>query len=914
MSELDPVSAQEFSAEVIEHVDASEQVLVRAGTEELAKDDINLLFRSFHSIKGLARVIGYTGLERLAHVAESLLATVRDGRRELDQAVQNLLLRTLDGVREARSSLSDGTGFKADAALVEALESAANGVSVGDAAEVGRDERGADLYFDNETLVALTELFDELLPAIAAAAAETDAISPLGTTGPQLVTDQVVEDIKTLEYAAGKVGFGALSRDLCCLLNQSRPADLARCLYRAARLEYLIEHPCGVAEATRISRPWLSAALLQAIGEQRWTDAGCILRCVIPDSPFVSLLLQLRGGDYSEQTRQASISMLTEALSAELMPGAPSTAGLSSIAADKVQELLAGACQVSDAERKPVDLRKLDLKRFSTLPPATRKRLQDAATRPQADFFEIVVEHPAKTDVLVAFGRHLCTSLDPLFTESLAVDGVRCLAILVISDLPEEQLRERVLTAEWSPSLLKVVKLDGRQAKTHFGVTAQETPDAGGSGIQVRVPVAVLDSMFGRFGQFFGVFTRFNALVVDTEVPEILRELSDFAVLNAPQLIAKVDRLIRQQNDFAVIEAEAHRLHSVIHETTLGFRVIPLDTLFSRFPRMVRDTAQKQGKMVRFEIHSKGIRVDNGMLELLSDPLMHMLRNCIDHGIEMPDERERTAKSRTAVLSLSAEQRGNRILIEVGDDGRGIDIDRVLEKAVANHLVDAATAATLTEEQIARFIFSPGFSTAAKITDTSGRGVGMDVALVNVTKLGGKIEIASRRGKGTTFSIDIPLSKAIQSMLLAETGVQYVAFPDHIVVEGVVGSKEEIQYVNGQRSILLHDRFLPLFKLVDLLQLAAPEDDGADELSIVVCELKGRRLGIEVRRILRRSDLLIREMHPRLAKLPGVGGISTIGTDKIVIAVDPEGLFDLARRHAVFGLRTHEDRVAVGSF
>jgi chemotaxis protein histidine kinase CheA len=302
------------------------------------------------------------------------------------------------------------------------------------------------------------------------------------------------------------------------------------------------------------------------------------------------------------------------------------------------------------------------------------------------------------------------------------------------------------------------------------------------------------------------------------------------------------------------------------------------------------------------------------MLELLSDPLMHMLRNCIDHGIEMPDERERTAKSRTAVLSLSAEQRGNRILIEVGDDGRGIDIDRVLEKAVANHLVDAAAAATLTEEQIARFIFSPGFSTAAKITDTSGRGVGMDVALVNVTKLGGKIEIASRRGKGTTFSIDIPLSKAIQSMLLAETGVQYVAFPDHIVVEGVVGSREEIQYVNGQRSILLHDRFLPLFKLVDLLQLAAPEDDGADELSIVVCELKGRRLGIEVRRILRRSDLLIREMHPRLAKLPGVGGISTIGTDKIVIAVDPEGLFDLARRHAVFGLRTHEDRVAVGLF
>jgi chemotaxis protein histidine kinase CheA len=606
--------------------------------------------------------------------------------------------------------------------------------------------------------------------------------------------------------------------------------------------------------------------------------------------------------------------MLTEALSAELAPGVPSTAGLSSIAADKVQELLSVAYRVSEAQRKLVDSRKLDFRRFFTLPPTLRNRLQDLVNRPQADFFEIVVEQPAPADLLMVFGRHIWSSIKPLFTESLSVDGVRCLAILVISDRPEEHLRERMLAAEWSPSLLRIVKLDGRQGKTHFSSAAQETPENGGSGIQVRVPVAVLDSMFGRFGQFFGVFTRFNALVVDPEVPAILRELSDFAVLNAPHLLAKVDLLIRQQNDFTVVEAEAHRLHSQIHETTLGFRVIPLDTLFSRFPRMVRDTAQKQGKMVRFEVRSKGIRVDNGMLELLSDPLMHMLRNCIDHGIELPDARERAGKSRTAVLVLSAEQKGNRILVEVGDDGRGIDTERVLEKAIANHLVDTTTAATLSEEQIYRFIFSPGFSTAEKVSDTSGRGVGMDVALVNVTKLGGKIEIASRRGKGTTFSIDIPLSKAIQSMLLAETGVQYVAFPDHIVVEGVVGSREEIQYVNGQRSILLHDRFLPLFSLVELLQLAAPTNDEANELSIVVCELNGRRLGIEVKRILRRSDLLIREMHPRLAKLPGIGGISTIGTDKIVIAVDPEGLFDLARRHAVFGLRTHENRVAAGLF
>jgi chemotaxis protein histidine kinase CheA len=303
------------------------------------------------------------------------------------------------------------------------------------------------------------------------------------------------------------------------------------------------------------------------------------------------------------------------------------------------------------------------------------------------------------------------------------------------------------------------------------------------------------------------------------------------------------------------------------------------------------------------------------MLELLADPLMHMLRNCVDHGIEPTDAREKAAKPRTATLVLHAEQRGNHIIIEVGDDGRGIDLERVLERAIARNLIDAATAPTLTEEQITQFIFSPGFSTAERVTDTSGRGVGMDIALVNITKLGGVIDIITRRGQGTTFRIDIPLSKAIQSMLIAETGVQTVAFPDRMVAECVVAPASDVQSVNGQRSILIHDRFLPLFALVDLLKLPppAPETLGND-LAIVVCELEGRRVGFQVHRIRRRTDLLIQEMHPRIAKLPGIGGISTIGTDKIVVVVDPEGLFDLARHFAVFGLRSHEVRVAEKSF
>jgi chemotaxis protein histidine kinase CheA len=348
---------------------------------------------------------------------------------------------------------------------------------------------------------------------------------------------------------------------------------------------------------------------------------------------------------------------------------------------------------------------------------------------------------------------------------------------------------------------------------------------------------------------------------------------------------------------------------------TLGLRVIPIDSLFARFPRLVHDLAQKQGKQVRLDTQSNGIRVDNGMLQLLADPLVHMIRNCIDHGIEPPDVRAKAAKTPAATIVLNAEQRGNHVIIEVGDDGRGIDIERVLEKAIARNLVDAATAATLSEDQITHFIFSPGFSTAERVTDTSGRGVGMDVALVNVTKLGGVLDITTQRGRGTTFRIDIPLSKAIQSMLLAETGIQTVAFPERMIAECVVAHASDVQSVNGQRAILLRDRFLPLFSLVELLKLPAPPARaGRNDLSIVVCEIEGRRVGFEVHRIRRRTDLLVQEMHPRIAKLPGIGGISTIGTEKIVIIVDPEGLLDLVRRFAVFGLRTHAVRVAEGMF
>jgi chemotaxis protein histidine kinase CheA len=914
--DLDPALLQEFAAEMLEHVAACEQVLVRASTEQLYEQDFHLLLRSLHSVKGLARVVSSSGLEKLAHVAETLLIAVRDGRRALDRPVQDLLLRALDVFGQARQQILAGGEFHAEEALLRAL--AGSDVAAPAELEAGEPRKTPpsapaeptitaddDLYFDQATLFALAELFAELLPSIATAVAHAEVAGA-----------HALEDIAALEFALGKVGLTALERAVHLLADRSRPSGFARCLCLVDRLAELLERDCGVAEAVRLSRPWLAPALLNALEQRRWGDVGWMLRALLPQSPFVGLLPQLVSDSCPAETRAIALPVLSEALRAELAPGVPSSADVAALAADRVRDLLAQPHHVPAAVLTSLEARRLDLDRFRSLPVVLVARLHEVATDPAYQLFEVALALPHARGDLAALAQPLHAALAPLVSETLVVDGTPTLVMLLATQRSEERLRARVAELVGTSATATFRRLDQQPGPAHFRIKARPSADTTGSrDLQVRVPVALLDTMFGRLGQFFGVTTRFNALVFDSDVQDILNELADYSVLRAPQLLPKIDRLVRQQREYATLEAETHRLISVIHEMTLGLRVIPIDTLFARYPRVVRDLAQKQGKEVRLDAQSNGIRVDNGMLELLADPLVHMIRNCIDHGIEPPNVREKAGKPRTARLRLHTEQRGNHIVIEVGDDGRGIDIERVLERALAKNLVDAATAPTLTEDQIARFIFSPGFSTAERVTETSGRGIGMDVALVNVTKLGGIIDIVTHRGEGTTFRIDIPLSKAIQSMLIAETGVQTVAFPDRMVVECVVAPASEVQSVNGQRSIVLHDRFLPLFELVDLLKLPPlSRESRGNDLSIVVCEIEGRRVGFEVHRIRRRTDLLIQEMHPRIAKIPGIGGISTLGTDKIVIVVDPEELFDLARRFAVFGLRTHAVRVAEGLF
>lgn len=488
-----------------------------------------------------------------------------------------------------------------------------------------------------------------------------------------------------------------------------------------------------------------------------------------------------------------------------------------------------------------------------------------------------------------------------LASRTAEIDGEPVLALVIAAS--GSAVPRLADGGETTPAHVHVQVLDGRTPPRFFGQPTEATAITDET--QVRVPVGVLDKLFGRIGSFFSVGGRLNALMNESRADEALRRLTDHVVARAPAHMPDIEALVRDRSDLRSIEAEIGHLISLIHESTLGLRVIPFETVVSRFPRMVRDTARGLAKEVRFDlVADHGIKIDKGMADALLDPMMHMVRNAIDHGIELPEERIAAGKQPVARLMLRAEQTGNRLILTISDDGRGIDVARVGQKAVAQRLVLAEELDRMSPAQIARFIFTPGFSTKDQASDLSGRGVGMDVVLVNVTRLGGRIDIDTVSGKGTTFRLDLPLSAAIRPMLLADTGVQLIGFPESMVSETVMVPRDDMQSVNDQPSILHHGRFLPVFDLCTLLGLPTSAQALPVEIAIVVCRWNGHRAGFSVDRIRRRVELLIRETHLRVTELPGMGGVSILGADRIVLALDPDKLMALAASSATRGLRS----------
>ncbi|CAH2605457.1 Signal transduction histidine kinase CheA (plasmid) [Rhodovastum atsumiense] len=379
-----------------------------------------------------------------------------------------------------------------------------------------------------------------------------------------------------------------------------------------------------------------------------------------------------------------------------------------------------------------------------------------------------------------------------------------------------------------------------------------------------------------------------QSIRVSIDLLETLMTTVSELVLTRNQLL----QLLRNTRDseFAAPLQRLSLITSELQEGVMKTRMQPIGNAWSKLPRIVRDLARELGKKIELVMDGADTEVDRQILELIKDPLTHMVRNCADHGLENPQQRVAAGKEETGRVHLQAFHEGGHIIVRIADDGRGMDIGRIRRKAVENGLTSEAELLTMSDAQILQFIFRAGFSTAEVITAVSGRGVGMDVVKTNIEKIGGTIDLASTPGRGAVFTIKIPLTLAIVSALIVGCGIERFAVPQISVIELVRagGGDHRIERIKDSAVLRLRERLLPLVDLRHLLELGEPAEE-AEEL-VVVTQVGPHRFGIVVDRIYDTEEIVVKPVAPLLKSIGVFSGNTILGDGSVCMILDPNGI------------------------
>jgi two-component system chemotaxis sensor kinase CheA len=382
-----------------------------------------------------------------------------------------------------------------------------------------------------------------------------------------------------------------------------------------------------------------------------------------------------------------------------------------------------------------------------------------------------------------------------------------------------------------------------------------------------------------------------QSIRVSTEKIDALMNLVSEIVIAQSMLSSAQTADTDERTRAAITQMERHVRD--LHERVMAIRLLPVSYLFNRFPRMVRDTAAKLGKKVNFEVEGEETELDRTLLEALSDPLTHLIRNAIDHGIEPPDERRQNGKPETGTIKLSAYQSEGRIYIEVRDDGRGINTERVRQKAIQLGWITENDHPS--EETLFEFLFQPGFSTAQQVSDLSGRGVGMDVVKRNVESLGGSISVQSKRGEGTRFLLRVPLTLAIMDGLGLTVADEHYIVPLTAVVEAF--QYESLQHTalfDQYEMVNVRGEFIPLVRLRQFVGLPETDHDGL----IVVLEQEGEQIALLIDGIAGQQQVVLKSLEENFVRVHGFAGATILGDGRVALILDVSDLIRRGRQSA----------------
>lgn len=393
------------------------------------------------------------------------------------------------------------------------------------------------------------------------------------------------------------------------------------------------------------------------------------------------------------------------------------------------------------------------------------------------------------------------------------------------------------------------------------------TTGAAKSAGTIRVETGKIDSMINMVGE----------LVITQSMLSMLGEDFDMSKLE----------------DLRTRLAQLERFTRELQESVMNIRMLPISFVFSRFPRLVHDISKKLGKKIELKLSGETTEVDKSVIELISDPLVHLIRNSLDHGIEMPEQRKRAGKPEVGTVHLNAFHQGGNIVIQISDDGKGLDRERILSRAIERGLVDPN--ANLSPQQIHVLIFEPGFSTAEAISDISGRGVGMDVVRRNVEELGGRIDITSEVGKGSTFSICLPLTLAILDGQSVRVGDEIFIIPLVSIVESICVREEMLHRLAPKGEIFkLREEFLPIMRVHEIFGIETNKKRALTDGLLVVVEGQGKRCGLLVDELLGQQQIVIKSLEANYGRVQGISGATILGDGSVGLILDVAGFIRLA--------------------
>nr|WP_302053210.1 chemotaxis protein CheA [Bacillus sp. FJAT-29790] len=375
---------------------------------------------------------------------------------------------------------------------------------------------------------------------------------------------------------------------------------------------------------------------------------------------------------------------------------------------------------------------------------------------------------------------------------------------------------------------------------------------------------------------------------VNIERLDILMNLFEELVIDRGRL-EQISRDLNNQELYETVERTS-RITGDLQNIILNMRMVPVETVFNRFPRMVRQLARDLNKKIHLEIIGAETELDRTVIDEIGDPLVHLIRNALDHGVETPEVRKASGKSEEGTVVLKAYHSGNHVFIEIEDDGAGISREKVLAKALKSGIVTEQTAAAMTDQQVYELILASGFSTAEKISDVSGRGVGLDVVKSTIESLGGSISIDSKLGHGSVFSIQLPLTLSIISVMLTEIQQEKFAIPLSSIIETAIVKKSDILNAHNQRVIDFRGKVVPLLFLKDLFEVPVLEEEEDEFYSVVIVRKGDKMAGLVVDSFIGQLEVVLKSLGNYLTNVFAISGATILGDGQVALIVDCNAL------------------------